>query len=172
MRSRTLWKFASKIKSLGTPRIAIVDDEEVYFTPNMLALASAAGFGEIERHFRVDAALLARWIEDPPDIVILDIKGIAEKDVAKDGVGIAEQLQRQTPAYIVVTSAHQYHLKNVHRSFDYVIEARLLTGVDFIQELDSIVADFVKRRRRFVRGAVFRAGRYLMVRASVPELPS
>ena len=54
-------------------RICIVDDERAYFTPEMIAIAEKAGFSNIERYLKVDKELLKSLLEDPPNIIILDI---------------------------------------------------------------------------------------------------
>ena len=127
------------------------------------------GFAGIERHTRVTPTLMDSWLSDTPDIVILDIKGVTAPEVAKDGFGVATLLRRSTDAYVAVTSAHQFHLKNAQREFDYVIEARLLTAVDFVDELERIVDDYFCRKARFYRRVAFRVGRTLIKNASLPS---
>lgn len=152
----------------GHLRIAIADDESSYFTPQMLGMADKAGFAGIERYERVTSALMDKWLLDTPDIVILDIKGVTAPEVAKDGFGVAMLLRRSTNAYVVVTSAHQFHLRNAQREFDYVIEDRLLTAVDFVHELEQIADDYFKRKARFYRRTAFRLGRLLIKSGSLP----
>ncbi|MEK9507680.1 hypothetical protein WI460_05660 [Gemmatimonadota bacterium Y43] len=168
MKSRLLVRVGRRLVHWGGVRIAIADDEAAYFTPQMLQLAEATGFGAIERHYKVDHALLSSWIADPPDIVLLDVKGVAEAEVAKDGFGVATLLAKSTSCYVVITSAHQFHLKNALRDYDYVLEQRLLTAVDFVDELEVIVDDFFARKSTWVRRQTFRAGR-LLIKASLPK---
>jgi len=154
---------------LGKLRVCIVDDEASYFTPEMISLAEAAGFTHIERHFKVDAGLLHDWLERTPDIVILDIKGVAAAEVAKDGFGIAKVLYEQTPAYVVITSAHKFHLHEYHQSYDYAIPDRLLTAVDFIMVLTKITEKYLTQKIRFYRKVAFRLGFFIARKSLTPS---
>lgn len=169
MKIRIGTRLGRRLAGAASPKIYIVDDEEAYFTPVMLGVAASAGYSRIQRYYRVTPREIDGWMKNPPDIFILDIKGISSPEVAKDGTGVAALLQRETSAYIAVTSAHQFHLKNVHRNFDFVIEERLLTAVDFVEVLDQIVADYYSRHTRLLKRVAFRLGRGLMGISALPS---
>jgi len=82
-------RLAKKLMAAYPLKICIIDDKQTYFSEAMLRVAASAGFPGIERHLVVDNKLMSALLETPPDIIILDIKGVAEPDVAKDGFGIA-----------------------------------------------------------------------------------
>lgn len=148
-------RFLMKINALS---ICIVDDEEIYFNERMMKTAEKAGFTCIDRFQIIDEELLNRFQEDPYDIVIMDIKGVAKPDVAKDGMQVASLLNRTTNSYIVITSAHQFHLVNEMTNVDYVIENKLLTSADFIDELIEIVEDFIYKKSSFYKKILFKTG--------------
>lgn len=143
---------------LGKINICIIDDEEIYFNENLLAMARENGFSNIERHYNLDLTLFADLQKSCRDIVILDIRGVTSPDVAKDGLHAASSLVRNTSSYIVVTSAHQYHLTNRITEIDYVIEDRLLTAVDFLEELTLIVEDYLSKKTSFYKKMIFKVG--------------
>lgn len=169
MKQRMLTRVGRRLMQVDPLRIAIADDEDSYFTPMMLALAATAGYTRIERHSQIDAALMQQWLQNTPDIIILDVKGVCDPSIAKDGLGVAVLLRRSTSAYVAVTSAHRFHLKNVQSAFDYVIEDRLMTGVDFIEELERLVDDFFERKARFYSKLCFRIGRSVIRHATLPQ---
>ena len=153
---------------LGKLRICIIDDEAAYFNPQMLKLAAEVGFTHIERHSIIDKELLRNLLKSPPDITILDIRGVAASDVAKNGFDIAKILYEETDSYIVITSAHKFHLYEYHKSYDYVIHDRLLTSVDFIQELKTITERYLNDKIRFYQKLGFRIG-YRVIKASLMQ---
>ena len=150
-----LGRLLMKINALS---ICIVDDEEIYFNAAMIKTAKNAGFTRIERYQKIDRDLLNRLQEQSYDIVILDIKGITDPAVAKDGMQVASLLNRTTNSYVVITSAHQFHLVNEMTNVDYVIENKLLTSADFIDELIEIVDDFISRKSTFYKNLLFKTG--------------
>lgn len=150
-----LAKFLMRMTPLD---ICIVDDIPSYFNEDMLKIANAAGYAKFQRLFVVDSTMMAKLLKRPPDIIILDIKGVTDPELAKDGFGIAELLARNTNTFIVLTSAHKFRLKNQSFQSDYVIGQRLLTPVDFVAELDEIVSAALSRKIRFYRAIVFRIG--------------
>jgi chemotaxis response regulator CheB len=147
-----------KLMSLGKLKIYIIDDQETYFSKNILEIVKKAGFSSIERYYIVNKELLEKLLSDPPDIIILDIKGITEKDVAKNGFGIAKVMFEKTNSYVVVTSAHKFYLHETHKQYDYVIQERLLTAVDLIDELTNIVENYLKYKINFYKKITFRIG--------------
>ncbi len=146
------------LMKLGKLRICIIDDEAGNFNPQMLQLASDAGFKHVERYHKIDKVLLSNLLKSPPDIIILDIKNVTTSDVAKDGFGVAKVLYEQTNTFIVITSAHKFHLHEYHKSYDYVMQQRLLTAVDFLDELNKIIEIYLSNKIRFYQKAVFRLG--------------
>jgi len=150
-------------------KIYIVDDEDAYFTPEMISIAAEAGFTNIQRFSRIRKDTLKEFISSPPEIIILDIKGIADPDVAKDGFGVAAIMYEQTKAFVVITSAHKYHLHEYHDKYDYVIHQRLLTAVDFVSELQSITNQYLARKIRFYEKLVFRIGFSIIKKAVMPS---
>tara|TARA_E500000305_G_scaffold90968_1_gene78555 strand:- start:1220 stop:1723 length:504 start_codon:yes stop_codon:yes gene_type:complete len=159
-----LGRFLMKVNALS---ICIVDDEEIYFNKNMLITAENTGFKCIERYQKIDRDLFNRLQEKPYDIVILDIKGITDPDIAKDGMQVASLLNRTTNSYIAITSAHQFHLVNEMTNVDYVIENKLLTSADFIDELIEIVDDFIGKKSTFYKNVLFKAGFSMLKKIAV-----
>jgi hypothetical protein len=168
MKDKLLVKLGKRIMRAGRLRICVVDDQKTYFHENMLAAAKAAGFSHIIRYYVIDAQLLQKLLRSPPDIIILDIKGVADKKVAKDGFGIAKLMFERTNAYIVITSAHKFYLRETHTQYDYLIEDRFLTIVDFVEELGRITEKYLKAKVRFWGKPVFRLGFFLARKALMP----
>lgn len=146
------------LMGLSAIKICIVDDEKAYFNENLLKLAHENGFTNIERYFKIDSDLFEDLHSSPRDIVILDIQGVTVPEVAKDGLHVASHLIKHTHTYVVVTSAHQFHLTNQLAHVDYVIEDRLLTAVDFLNELNLIVEDYLYKKTSFYKKIIFRTG--------------
>lgn len=142
----------------GNFRIVIVDDEDVYFGPKLLAIAKHAGYGAIERYSKVDADLHKKLCNRPPQILILDVKNVVDPDIATDGLELSEHLAQVTPSFIAVTSAHRYHLNNRVTKVDYIIESRVLTGVEFVAELRNMTEKCLSTKIRFYSKIAFRVG--------------
>ncbi len=83
-------------------RITIIDDQDAYFNDSMLNAAKAIGFNRIERLYRVDQPTLQRLLNDPPHILVLDIKGVSDRDVAKDGLALCALFKKNTKCYVAV----------------------------------------------------------------------
>lgn len=156
--SPLLVKAGKWLMKFGSLRIVIADDEDTYFNPQMLALAEASGYEGIERISLIDAEYLKELLSTPPDIIILDVKGVCTPDVAKDGIELANMLSRETSIMIVVTSAHKFHLRGSVASVDHIIEERKLTAVDFVDELSVIVNKLLSEKARFYKHLSFRVG--------------
>jgi hypothetical protein len=165
MKDKLLVKLGKRIMRAGRLRICVVDDKRTYFHENMLATAKAAGFSHITRYYVIDEHLLQHLLISPPDIIILDIKGVADKRVAKDGFGIAKLMFERTNTYVVITSAHRFYLRETHTKYDYLIENRFLTSVDFVEELAMITDKYLKTKIRFWGKLVFRLGFFLAKKA-------
>lgn len=149
MKIKFLSKWLVAFERFFALRIVIVDDTAAYFNEQMVNAASLRGLGRIERLFQVDSAVLESFLAKPPDIIILDVKGTTLPDVAKDGLALAAYLSKSISSYIVVTSAHKYHLTNRVVGVDYILEQRLLTVVDFLKQLEKIRLDCLTRKKRF-----------------------
>jgi len=166
MKHKSLQGIGKFLMKLNNVNICIVDDEDIYFNSDMLNIASNAGFNKIDRHSKIDTSLLSRLQKKPYDIVILDVRGITEPDVAKDGMQIASLLSRTTSSYIVITSAHQFHLVNEMTKVDYIMENKIQTTADFVDELIEIVDDFLKKKSSLYKKVLFKVG-FSMLKKSV-----
>lgn len=156
-----LSKAASILAQYAQLEIVIVDDNSSYFDDAMVKAAKTHGLGRIKRLYQVDRVVLNQLVQNPPDVVILDVKGTTSADVAKDGLELAAHLFKTTSSYIVVTSAHKHHLSNRTAAVDYVMEQRLLTVVDFLHELRQIRDDCMSRKKRFYQNIGLRAAMLL-----------
>lgn len=166
MKHKALKGVGKFLMKLNNVNICIVDDEDAYFNRDMLEVANDFGFSNIDRYSKIDAALLKRLQKKPYDIVILDVQGITEPEVAKDGMQVASLLNRTTSSYIVITSAHKFQLINDMTKIDYVIENKLLTLADFIDELIDIVDDYINKKTSFYKSIFFKVG-FSMVKKGV-----
>jgi len=141
--------------------VVIIDDVKSYFNPTMLSIAGANGNINFERYQRCDATLLKNLVERPRDILIVDIKGTVTDDVGKDGFDIAKHIYNNTNTFVATTSAHKFHLKNREAYGDHVIAERLMTPVDFTEEINLIIGLYLKKKAKFYQKLVFKAGKYL-----------
>jgi len=162
MKHNLLYKIASLLIKIDPIKIAIVDDQRDYFNKKMISIAKEFGYTKIERYYNIDADLLRRFKIYKYDIFIFDIKGIVEKSIGKNGFDVASLLHRKTSAYIVITSAHKFNLSDLNKEYDYVIHDRLLTAIDFVKELDTIVFNYFHTKLRFYRKLFFKLGFKLM----------
>lgn len=169
MRNNLLVRIGKFLMKHGNLKICIIDDQKTYFSGNMLQIAKSAGFYNIERFYMVDEELMKDLLKKPPDIVIIDIRGIAKKNVAKDGFGIAKALYDNTSSYIVITSAHKFFLHETHKSYDYLMKERLLTAVDFVDELAVIIDRYLKLKVKIYKKILFRIGFRMAKKAIVHE---
>lgn len=158
MKLKLLHSLSKALQYIQPLNILIVDDVESYFNEDMIKAANSAGYNRITRYYNIDKELLKKIIENPVDIIILDIKGIVNTEIAKDGFDIAKLLYKNTNTFIVITSAHKYKLRNEHREFDYIINSRLLTQVDFIDELYTITGEYLDRKIKFYNKILLRLG--------------
>jgi hypothetical protein len=165
MKQRLLFRIGQQLTRISPLRICIIDDEETYFNEMMLKAAAAAGFPNIERHYKVDMKLFTELMEKPPDIIILDIRGITDDNVGSDGWDIAMALYNKSNCYVVITSAHSYQIGHSHKYYDYQINNRLLTAVDFINELHKIIDDYINIKIRFYKKIMFKFGYHLVKKA-------
>lgn len=142
----------------GKLRILIADDEASYFTPKMLEAARHAGYHGIKRVPQIDQETLSSILKEPPNIIVLDVKGVCPPEIAKDGIELARMLVRETPSMIVITSAHHFHLRVTLTNVDHIIESRKLTAVDFVNEISVIVSKYMSRKARFYQHIAMKTG--------------
>lgn len=134
------------------PHVLIIDDEAANFPPGAIAAARIAGYRKIDRIYFVDDKALKKITEkDRYDVIILDIKGVVHQEIASDGLQLSGLLKKRTSAYLVITSAHQYHLDKRVLKVDRILEDRMLTSVDFISLLDEISSELSVARWKFLR---------------------
>lgn len=158
MKHKIVSKLGKILMSINYIKICIIDDEEAYFNEDMISIANNAGFNCIERFNLVNAEIFKDLQTKPRDIVILDIKNVTSKEVAKDGLEVASILKRTTNSYIAITSAHQHHLSRRMIDVDYIIEDRLLTAVDFVELLIELTGNYLDKKIAFYKKIVFRIG--------------
>jgi hypothetical protein len=156
--SSSIGKVLMKINPI---KIIIIDDVKSYFNPNMLAIASANGNITFERYYKCDSILLKNLVENPRDILIMDIKGTVTDDIGKDGFDVAGHVYKNTNTFVVTTSAHKFHLKNRENYGDYVISERLMTPVDFCDEVNIMIEKYLKQKSKFYNKVIFKLGKYL-----------
>lgn len=158
MKHKVVSKIGKFLMAIGRFRICIIDDEEAYFDENMLEIARSAGFKHIERHYKINKDLFKDLQENPRDLVVLDVQGIVDPSIAKDGIYVASTLIKNTPSFVAITSAHQYHLTNKMIDVDYVIENRILTVVDFLDVIHDMVSHCIENKLSFYKKVLFKAG--------------
>lgn len=158
MKNKIISNIAKNLMKFQPLKITIIDDGHDYFSQDMLRIAKASGIRNITRLYKINSKILEDLLKDPQDIIILDIKGIVEDNSAKDGFDIAKILSEQTSSYVVITSAHQYKLRNRITICDYIIDDRLLTPVDFVSEMNFIINDMFERKKKFYSKIVFKIG--------------
>ncbi|WP_461588217.1 hypothetical protein [Winogradskyella sp.] len=146
---------------LSPIKVIIIDDVGTYFNEQMLSIASANGNISFERYRKCDATLLKSLVANPRDILIMDIKGTVTKDIGKDGFDVTKHVFENTNTFLVITSAHKHHLRNQSNYGDYVIVDRLLTPLDFCNELDEIIDVYLKRKINFYKKLTYKLGKTL-----------
>lgn len=161
MKNGVVGKLGLGLMKLNPIRVIIIDDVETYFNHQMLSIAGANGTISFERYNLCDVNLLNSMVSNPRDILIIDIKGTVSADIGKDGFDIAKHIFQNTTTFVAVTSAHKYHLKNRTNYGDYIMEDRLLTPVDFTEELNSMVGQYLKKKKRIYQKIGFRLGKYM-----------
>lgn len=166
MKHKLKSKLGKFLMKLNMVNIAIVDDEDAYFNENMLETANNSGFTNIDRFNHIDQERLNQFQINPYDIIILDVKGIVDENIAKNGLHVASILHKTTETYIVITSSHQFHLNNRMMEADYYIEDRLLTNVDFVNEIIHITEDFISKKTKFYQKILFKYG-FKLLKATV-----
>lgn len=163
MKNKVLHSFGKGLMKLAPIKIIIIDDVATYFNEQMLSTAAANGNISFERYSKCDATLLKSLVSNPRDILIIDIKGTVKKDIGKDGFDVAIHVHKNTNTFVVITSAHKHHLKNQTNYGDYVIEDRLLTPIDFSNEINYIIDLYLKRKIATYKKFIYMIGK-LMIR--------
>ena len=115
-------KIGKWLMNLQPVNITIIDDQGAYFNPGMISKANKVGFKNISRLNYITPEVFDNLLDNPPNIIILDIKGIVDPTIAKDGLEVASIMHKSTNSFVVVTSEHQFHLKNRINNTDYIIE--------------------------------------------------
>lgn len=153
-----LVKLGKYLMKTGSLRIVIADDEDAYFHKKMIDSAKSAGFSNIERISFVTHEVFNTWLDNNPDIIILDVQNVVDTGVAKDGIELARVLKRSTSSMLVVTSAHEQQLRSALVNIDYFISNRKLTSTDFICELEKIVDYYLRTKSKFYKNLLLKAG--------------
>ncbi|WP_029292930.1 hypothetical protein [Chryseobacterium hispalense] len=151
--------FFTKISPL---KIVIIDDVKTYFNETMLSIARSKGNINFERYYKCDAFLLENLVSNPRDILIVDIKGTITPDIGKDGFDIAKHVYNNTSTFVAITSAHKFHLKNRESYGDYVMSERLMTPVDFNDELNIIIEQYLIKKTKIYEKLLFKVGMKLI----------
>lgn len=112
-----LWKEKKvDLKNLKSPfdfeeikkriRIIVIDDEPGF----PLKLFQAEGYA-IERWEKIESGTYGKLESGFYDIIILDIKGVANDISQDDGLGVLENIKRKNPSQIIIAfSQHSYDL--------------------------------------------------------------
>ncbi|RAR75689.1 hypothetical protein [Flavobacterium aciduliphilum] len=153
-------KIGKLLMKISPMKIIIIDDVKSYFNENMLSIASANGNISFERYYKCDGILLKNLIENPRDILIIDIKGTVTEDIGKDGFNVASHVFNNTNTFVATTSAHKFHLKNRENYGDYIISERLMTPVDFCEELNIMIEKYLKQKTKIYQKVIYKLGKY------------
>lgn len=161
MKNGIIGKIGQGLMKLSPIKVIIIDDVETYFNEQMLNIAGAKGTVTFERYPTCDANLLKNLVSNPRDIMIIDIKGTVSPDIGKDGFDVAKHIFQNASTFVAVTSAHKYHLKNRTNYGDYVMEDRLLTPIDFTEELNCMIDQYLKKKKKMYQKIGYRVGKSL-----------
>lgn len=161
MKNGLLNNLGKNLMKLSPVNIVIIDDVSTYFNEQMLSIASANGNISFERYSKCDSILLKSLVTNPRDVLIMDIKGTVSKDIGKDGFDVVSHIIKNTTTFVVITSAHKYQLRNRSNEVDYVIEDRLLTPLDFSEEMNIIIDKYLKIKTKIYRRLSYKVGKKL-----------
>jgi len=161
MKNGALNGIGKSLMKLSPIKIVIIDDVSTYFNEQMLSISSANGNISFERYNKCDSILLKSLVSNPRDILIMDIKGTVTKDIGKDGFDVASHVVKNTTTFVAITSAHKYQLKNRTNQVDYVIEDRLLTPIDFADEINIMIDKYLKTKTKIYGKISYKVGKAL-----------
>lgn len=133
---------AEALKKLA--RIVVVDDEDHF----PVDLFRNEGYS-VEKWNRVqDYGKLASGVYD---IIVLDIKGIADHISEEDGLGVLEDLKNNNPAQIII--AYSQHSFDLSKSRFYMLaDERIAKPSDFLRMkkiIDSLIASKFQPNRYY-----------------------
>jgi Response regulators consisting of a CheY-like receiver domain and a winged-helix DNA-binding domain len=124
-------------------RIVVIDDEEEGFPVNIFQSEGYAidkwktvtDYGKLESGFY--------------DIIVLDIKGVAQHISKDDGLGVLESLKRNNPAQIIIAySQHSYDLDKA--KFWELADEKIAKPSDFLKmkrSIDNLIINKFKPER-------------------------
>jgi len=161
MKNGILSGIGKSLMKLNPIKIIIIDDVSTYFNEQMLSIASANGNITFERYSKCDSTLLKSLVTNPRDILIMDIKGTVTKDIGKDGFDVVTHISNNTTTYVAITSAHKYHLRNRSNYGDYVMSERLMTPIDFTEEINLIIDNYLKTKTKIYSKGAYKIGKIL-----------
>lgn len=143
---------------LSPLKICIIDDVDSYFNEEMLSLARNSYPIHFERWSSIGHNELNDLTLHPRDIVILDIKGIIKDNIGKDGFDVSKHLMNNTRSFVAITSAHKFQLQNKNVYGDYVLTERLMTPIDFVDELNSMISLYLSRKQKVYQKIFYKIG--------------
>lgn len=161
MKNGILNSLGKILMKLSPVKIVIIDDVSTYFNEQMLSIASANGNITFERYNKCDSILLKSLVSNPRDILIMDIKGTVSKDIGKDGFDVSSHIINNTSTFVAITSAHKFQLRNRSNQVDYVIEDRLLTPIDFSDEINIMIDKYLKTKIKVYGKISYKLGKAL-----------
>ncbi len=138
---------ANKITKLKAPlefeelkkriRIVVIDDEESFPVP----LFNTEGYN-IEKWDKVKD--YGKLESGAYDIIVLDIKGVAEHISADDGLGVLESLKKKNPAQIIIAySQHSYDLSK--SKFWELADEKIAKPSDFLK-MKNIIDNLINTK--------------------------
>lgn len=117
-------------------RIILVDDEDGF----PLNLFQAEGYA-IERWEKISATTYSKLESGFYDVIILDIKGVAQDISAEDGLAVLESIKKKNPAQIIIAySQHSYDISKI--KFFQLADENITKPSDFLkikETLDSLI---------------------------------
>jgi hypothetical protein len=167
MREKITFLIGKKLMKLSNIRICIIDDKySIYFSEEKVSLLEFAGY-KVERIEYIDSRdTLDRLLMSPPDILVLDIKGIADPSLAKDGFDLATIFNKETKSYIVVTSEDLYQLENIRRNYDDVLP-RELSAVELYEHMEKMIKKMIELKYNFYQGVTLKIGMKLIKKSAL-----
>ena len=162
MKNGKFYKIGLFFTKISPIKIIVIDDVKTYFNETMLSLAKAKGNIQFERYYKCDATLLENLVANPRDIMIVDIKGTITPGLGKDGFDIAKHVYSNTNTFVVITSAHKFHLKNRENYGDYIMSERLLTPIDFNDEINIIIEQYLSKKTKIYQRTLYKIGKKLI----------